>query len=337
MRLLAVVVAAALGCCGCLGPSSDVDANDGTPLGSGPASLDSPPTWNVGDWWTYRFTAIPFNDYEVTGTIVVADVTEDTYLVGMPTDSFNDFMFTFHFPPMGEVARDDLTYEIHDGPLKVIDFPLTNESTWGADVVGYKGQAAVEVTGATTASIVIEPFLAPLRAEYDAEVGHFTRIGIDDYGYAELLDHGSGFQGNVSVPVNQQTIFYGRAAGAVAIDDPLFTVPSTDPNSPDTGVNPSPVDSVTLPHREHLGLVQWVGTFFLVPASSPGTFVERAEAPDGSVHEIQRTLADGEGVDMQWVRINDPGGDWTFTHAAAGAGIATSEGILYDSLEFMLE
>ncbi len=299
-------------------------------------SLDEPPTWEVGDWWTYRFTATPFNGYTVEGTIVVADANDTHYLVGMPSESFNDFMFTFHFPPMGAVSREDLSWEVHDGPLKTIHFPLTNETTWETETVGYKGQAAVEVTGATTAEIVIAPYLAPIRAHYDAEVGHYTRIGIDDYGYAELLDHGDGFQGNVTVPVDQKTIFYGRAAGVAAIDEPLWTIPSNDPNQPGTGVNPSPVDVVTFPERDHLGLVQWVGTFFLVPAASPGLFIEHAEAPDGTVYELSRSPADGEGVDMQWFRVDEPGGEWRFTHSAAGAGIATSEGILYNTLEYEL-
>lgn len=298
------------------------------------SGLEGPPAWQVGDWWTYRFTADMFNDYTEEVTIVVADVTDEYYLVGMPAEAYMDFAFAFHFPPMGEVRRDDLQWVIHDTWFQTIDFPLTNESTWEVDVVGFKGTAEVEVTGPTTASIIIEPFLSPIRAMYDAEVRHYTRIGVDAFGYADLIDHGTGYIGDILVPVDQKTIFYGRAAGAFSIDGSLAHLPSDDPDRPDDGINPFPVDLVEVPQRDWLSLVQWVGDFFLVPASSPGLFVERAEAPDGTLYEIMRTPADGEGVSMQHFGIGNPGGTWTFTHTAAGAGIATSEGIAHNRLAY---
>jgi len=218
--------------------------------------LTEPPRWEPGDWWTIEFTdPTPAADGATyTTTRIVAEADDETYLVGMPLEAFNDKILVWHMPGFGNVAPDTLGFLVHGEPFKPLDFPLEEGKTWQtsfltdmtARVVDVsQGEATVEFTGSS-------PF-APgtnytaMRLVYDAEQGVITQLesfpgpvagsGVS-HGSYEVVDHGDDYEGEVMVPENRREVFFSsRLAGVLG-----------GPTPSDTAQVPDDVDRVTLAH-----------------------------------------------------------------------------------------
>lgn len=331
MRVEVVLVAMALLLAGCLGgsggaePTAEPDADgpdpvrSSGPVDSGPTSsadLETPPEWYEGKWWKYRiqedFTG---SSYETMRVITGLEPATDSYLAGMPQDQWLDKALALHVPGFGRVGRQDLSFEIHDCPFQPVDFPLTDGKTWQTEFECRPVNATATLLDETTAEIEMTGPNDHLVLTYDAEVGAVTEMIIDNYATIEMVDHGDGFRGNVTVPHMHDLVFmHGRVAGALNLS-----------------LRPAaPAESVTVDDTyDRVSFVIILGSI-LPDTSGPNTFYqETATAPDGTTYEERVTAADEPGIRLLFYQHDDPGGTWELQHVAAGPGIAMIEGIGY--------
>ena len=295
-------------------------------------SLQAPPTWWRGEWWTFEVTASAFGNRVDQVTAVVADANERDYLVGVPEqDGINDFVLLSHLPWVGEIGRTNLSWSIHDHWTEFVKFPLREGSTWQTTLAGAPATAMAIILDATHAQVDITGGVLPIRVVYNATLGAFDTIDLVGLVKMKVIDHGYGYTGSVLVPLNVALpIFHGRAAVAVEVA-PKPTYPMLP--QPVNG----PADNVNTPQRQHGSVIQFVGNFFLLPAHTHGAYAEHLTLPSGQVKEIARTPLQGVGLSFHTFRLDKPGGTWQMKHVAAGAGIAATEAIFFDTATFKLK
>lgn len=284
-----------------------------------PPSLDRPPQWVTGEWWTVELTD-GFTGATYTATRVVAGAQGDDYLVGMPLHAFSNELMVLHLPGFGEVSRADLSFEVHDARFAPLQFPLTDGATWETEFEGRLVTATVSVKDATTAQVELIGQNDRIVVTYDATIGEIRELVADGYASYRVIDHGFGFNETVTVPHMHDLIFQEvRIGPALAAGGPVlgFT-----PSAPQDVV---PVDST----YDRVSFVLVAGTI-LPDASAPqGLYSEKATAPDGTAYELTVLPTDSAGLKLLFGKHDAPGGDWTFDHVAAGPGIALAEGIAY--------
>lgn len=331
MRLAACLLMVALALAGCLSgtgpadPAGDGGTDDGEVPSSGPVptqgnatapTLAEPPVWREGMWWRYRVTErFTGTSYEADRVVTGEELGTNTYLVGMPRDTWLDKALVLHVPGFGRVGQEDLSFEIHDCPFKPLDFPVTDGKTWQTEFECRNVNATATVRDDTTVEVEMVGDNDHITLTYDAEIGAVTRFDIQDYAEIEIIDSGTGFNGTVTVPHNHDLVFrHGRIAGAVGLD----LAPA------------GPVESVDVDETYHRVSFVFILGSVLPDTSSPNTFYrEEATAPDGTTYEATATPADGTGLVFEFHQHDDPGGTWDLRHVAAGPGIAMIEGIGY--------
>ena len=304
----------------------------------GERTLDAAPQWRLGEWWRYRMTdGFTGGSYEFTRVVAGEDRAAGNYLVGFPVDEFNNDVMLFHIPGFGDVKKSTLSYETHDFDFQMLDFPLTSGKQWQAEFEGTgMGDATVETMGDKAVVELITPSYNVV-AEYEAEMGEFRSMTINDGTYAqyEVIDHGYGFQGLVRVPHAHDLVFiHGRLAGlgSMGLSD------GTPLPAGGLSLSPQPNDVVTLdPGYDRAAFIIAVGGgagFGLPPPA--GYFEETVVAPDGTVFRETLTPADvAAGTELKVTAYGHdfPEGEWQLQHLAAGAGIAFVEGIAYHSID----
>ncbi|HVM46213.1 MAG TPA: hypothetical protein VM582_09785, partial [Candidatus Thermoplasmatota archaeon] len=184
------------------------------------ATLDAPPRLVAGEWWRLRL----MNGEEVVR--VVAEVTEEGYVVGMPHEGWYKELISFHSPALGDVGF-DLSYATHNEIFRPVKFPLVEGATWetvwattpfAAEVESVEGLRATVVLTPTSEPRPTDPVFAlfgfagtPVTLVYDAtmhEVVSFDAGGFLGY---EVIEHGYGFEGWVTIPRGEHTaIDYGQ-------------------------------------------------------------------------------------------------------------------------------
>lgn len=276
------------------------------------ATLEEPPDWRLGQWWTFALTE-HFTGATHEVTLVVAGAESDWFLTGMPEDDFKHDIMVLHVPGVGQVGKADLRWDIHDAIFKPLQFPLQDGDTWNTRWNDREVQAdVIEVTG-TTATVEFIGDNDHFTLTYDSEVG--TIVALDQEGYAtlELLDHGFEYEGVVTVPHEHELIFFhGRLAGALGV------------GYQDMQPHP-PVETITIEgdyDRVSFGLLL-IG---LVPG---GLYAVEATAPDGSTYDAQMVGTEQDQFDIHVHSNDDPAGDWDLSFVAAGPGGALMEGIGY--------
>lgn len=287
--------------------SLDPDGNGSTPL------LAKPPSWERGEWFEFTVTEELSNSQASYSTKrVVAGFEGDNYLVGMPSEAFSDEIMVLHVPGFGRVGMEDLSFEMHDNRWQPLDFPLTDGKSWQTTWQTAPVTATAFIESPTTAVIEMVGQNQFINVTYDAELGAISRIEAAGYGTVEVTDHGYNHTGIVTVPHQHDLIFFnGRIAGAVNFNqEPAPPIETLD------------VDST----YDRVSFAIILGT--LLPDAPSGLLMERATAPDGSVYEASMVSPSG-GLTVSYFSHDDPGGEWSFEHVAAGPGIVLIEGIGY--------
>jgi len=103
------------------------------------AALDGPvdaPDWVPGQWWTWEVTGRDYGTFRVT--TVVAQASEDGYVIGATETSPGLIANVFHIPPLGQVDRANLAWQAHAMPVRLLDFPLFDGKTWSGELEGIK-------------------------------------------------------------------------------------------------------------------------------------------------------------------------------------------------------
>lgn len=331
MRRIAVVLLVAAALAGCLAdpPASPSDEDDATgPVeSSGPTpqngtdtepTLKEPPDWEIGTWWRFRITeriSAEQRSFEATRVVADLETSTDSHLVGMPTAGWSDPALLLHVPGFGRVDRQTLGFEIHDCPFKPLDFPLEDGKTWETEFECRPVDATVTVESDTVATIRMIGGNDDLTLTYDAEVGAIVEMDIADYGLVEVLESGTGFDEEVTIPHMHDLVFqHGRIAGAI-----------------DLGLQPAPpVETVSVDETYHrVSFVFIVGTVVPQLPAQAGFYREEAIAPDDTSYTTTVTPEEGSGIRFAFNQHEDPGGEWELRHVAGGAGIAMTEGIGY--------
>lgn len=330
---------------GCIGALDDDSPVEDLPTGSDePAlgmesslptqragtTLEQAPAWALGEWWTYT---IHTSDYQTEGTftIVVAGEQARDYLVGIPADQQDVLGFIFHMPGIGLVAKEDLTYEAHDAPFKLLDFPLEQGRSWSST---YWGGAEMEVTVESVDGT--EATLSVTRPSdtgetvgtlvYDATVGNIVSFTpSQDPGYTlELVDHGFDHQGPVKVPYQQDLLLcHGALAGGASIEGCQIG-----PGSPEgTFEIPEGYDDVT-------GALLATALATAEDQAPPGAYQLEVTDPHDDMHEL--TMLPTEAGTLIPLHVDDPAGTWSYQAIAGGPGAVLVEGVAHQTLEVTL-
>lgn len=283
-------------------------------------TLEEPPELEDGEWWTVEIRS-PFTGLETEATIVKAGGHGDRYMVGMPDESFVEDAVLLHLPPHGPVEAATLGYPVHDSVFQPLSFPLEEGQSWETSWIDEPLEAEVVEAEDGAATIEMDGESSHVEVRYEAELGYPRSITIDGYGEYEVVDHGTGYDGELHVPWDPELAFFsGRIAGAF-----------------DTTLNPAPPMEeieVTGEHNEAV-VALLLGN---VVGGPPGVYEASVQAPDGSTHE-GRVVAtpDSQGLVVDAVVIEDPTGTWEMEYVAGGAGIAAVEGIAYNAMHVVME
>ncbi|HUR26012.1 MAG TPA: hypothetical protein VM327_08390 [Candidatus Thermoplasmatota archaeon] len=333
LAILAVAVLAGCASPAAAPPAEPVPANVPTSLAAtGPAvgpdlgaTTAAAPRLVAGEWWRIRFSG---DLYEPEVLRVVANVSEDGYVFGMPHEGWLKEAIVYHAPAFGDVGL-DLSYAVHNEIFEPLRFPLVAGATWETVFAATPMTATVEQADESTATIRYDPptsadpdpmavalgllmpagDLGTMRLTYDARVHEIVRMesGIGSW---EVVQHGYEFRGWVSVPTGAHT----------AIDYGTF--------GPDAA-NPLPTRTVHV--DESFNRITLLHAVF---ALTPGVYRLTSTAPDG---ESFVTEVVGEsGIHFGIYEVANPGGDWQQEDVAVGAGGTYTMGIAYQQYDILV-
>lgn len=300
-------------------PTATASDEEATRMDEAPevGPLHNPPGWLPGEHWTVEVSSTLL-DEPLTWQRVVGGYTQDAYLVGQPAEQAAPGPLLMHIPGMGRVGQTNLSYTVHGTTFTPLQFPLEEGKSWqtrfegdpvNATVTDVDGdEARVELCCARNITIV-----------YDAELRAIREMTVDDGFLAyEVVDHGLGFDGTVEIPTDREIVFFqGRVAGALAARGDV---------GPPTGVADVPED------HDRVAFTQIVGNLDFTPGPETGAYLEQAHVPDGSIVTTEQA-ASTEGVSISFHEAANATGTWRFEHAAAGPGLALTEGIGYRLVE----
>ncbi|HVM45398.1 MAG TPA: hypothetical protein VM582_05630 [Candidatus Thermoplasmatota archaeon] len=292
------------------------------------ATTAAPPELVPGEWWRIRFRS-PFFEPTPDLVRVVADVTSEGYLVGMPHERWSKEAIAYHAPAFGDIGF-DLSYAVHNVRFEPLRFPLVEGASWTTTFGGTDYVATVEAADAHAATVRFEatpsqpdpldPLYAALspvegfgsmRLVYDARQHEVVRFE-SGIGTWEVVEHGYGFEGWVTVPRGIH----------VAIDHGQFLAHT--PGGPlvaraaqvEGGFN-----RLTLLH----------GIFSL----GAGAYRIRSVAPDGAEF-VTEAVHTGPGLTVRFHEAADPDGTWTLEDVVAGAGGTYTMGMAYHQYDVRL-
>lgn len=303
-------------------PASDgASAND---TSRSNATLQEPPEWRVGDWWTVEVTGA-YTGETHTVTQVVTGRHGSTYHVGLAADDLDEAAIVAGWPPVGEVRARDLSFRLHGERFQPLTFPLEEGATWTTAYEGQAGyKAQVVSAGGTTAEVgfsrTVETaagsFEATMNLTYDAEVRAVTKVEDPSGRTVQVTDHGTGFEGRVLVPHGRAQYLSGRVVG---VFDGLAV--GTDVATPSGSLRVAePAASVAL----------LVGSASVAGAAPPGFYQEVASPPARDALEL--SSAGTDGLTTVHVHVDEAAGTWTFRHVAGGFGAAATEIVAYEPL-----
>lgn len=282
------------------------------------ATLDAPPRLVAGEWWRLDVG----DGVEVVR--VVAEVTPDGYVIGMPHEGWYKELISYHSPALGDVGF-DLSYATHNEIFQPLKFPLEEGATWETvwaatpyhgEVTKVEGVRATITLTPTTQPQPTDPIFAlfgftaaPTTLVYDASVHEVVSFDAGGFMGYEVIEHGYGFVGWITIPRAEHTaIDYGQLGPA----DPAAAGLSREIEIAG-GFN-------------RMTLAQ--GIFPL----APGVYRVRAIAPDGTEYLTEST---GEPI-FQIHEAKDPDGTWTSEDVVAGAAATYSMGIAYHQYDIRL-
>lgn len=295
-----------------------------------------------GEWWRIQFKGGVFEDLDVPELVRVvaaircgdgasrgcgvsdADVPPTGYVFGMPHEGWFKEAIAFHAPAFGDVGP-DLSYDVHNVRFEPLRFPLVEGATWQTAFGGSDYTASVESADERTATIRYDPppsspqptdpvygalaMLGPIPASgvmrmvYDARQHEVVRFEAA-FGSWEVVEHGYGFEGWVTVP---------RAAHT-AIDYGQF-LPAT------------PGEPVVTRSASLQGGFNRLTILHAIVAFGPGAYRIRDVSPNGT--EYVTESVGGAGLTVRFYEASDPDGEWTLEDVVGGAGATYTMGMAY--------
>ena len=291
------------------------------------ATTAAPPRLVAGEWWRIRFDS---GSYEEVSEVVrvVADVTEEGYVFGMPHEGWFKEAISYHAPAFGDVGL-DLSYATHNEVFQPLRFPLVEGDTWETTFATAPLVATVESVDEHIATIRLDappgepdptaPAMSALglafaaesmRLHYDArqhEVVKFESF----IGTWEVVEHGYGFEGWVTVPRGEHTAIDYGTFGPVMPGEPVVSRTI----EVEGGFN-----RLTLMHA--------------VFGVSPGAYRIRSVAPDGT--EFLTEAVGTETFVFKFYEATDPDGAWQLEDLVGGVGGTYSMGIAYHQYDIHL-
>jgi hypothetical protein len=293
------------------------------------ATTQAPPRLVEGEWWQIRFGSDFYAADGVDVYRVVANATPDGYVFGMPHEGWLKEAISYHAPAFGDVAA-DLSYATHNERFEPLRFPLATGETWETTFATSPLVATVESADAYTAEVVFRvPPSDPsptdpitdllgltnsaggeaMRLTYDARVHEVVRMQ-SFLGAWEVVGHGYGFEGWVSVPRGEHT----------AIDYGVFVADQA---------NPTPTRAVEVGAGfNRMTVLQFVASL------SPGAFRTTSTAPDGQSFTTE--LSGASGSKTSFFEVKDPAGTWQQEDLLVGAGATYTMGIAYEQYDILV-
>ncbi|HWH07992.1 MAG TPA: hypothetical protein VNX21_02260, partial [Candidatus Thermoplasmatota archaeon] len=285
--------------------------------------LAAPPRLVAGEWWRLRFDSPIAEGGPVEVVRVVAEVHPDGYVFGMPHEGWYKEVISYHAPPLGDVGL-DLSYATHNEVFQPVKFPLEEGLTWRTAFAAFPFDAVVESVDGPRATVKLTPagepspldpvfaafgFAAvPMTLVYDATVHEVVRFD-NGYGAYEVVAHGYGFEGWVTIPRGEHTAIDFGTLG---------------PASPD---HPAPTRTVEVAGGfNRLTMMEGVFPF------GPGAYRVRTVAPDGTAYVTEST---GKPV-LRFYEVADPDGTWTVEDLVVGPGAVYHMGIAYHQYDIRL-
>lgn len=291
------------------------------------ATTAAAPRLVEGEWWRIKFSSGFYDDVNEV-VRVVANVTGDGYIFGMPHEGWFKEAIAYHAPAFGDVGL-DLSYATHNVVFQPVRFPITAGDTWETHFAASPMTATVESADDATAVIRLDPppstdptapvmslaGLAPsgtMRLTYDARQHEVVKME-SFIGTWEVVEHGYDFEGWVTVPRGEHT----------AIDYGTFWAAE--------GEQP-----VTTREVEVEGGFNRLTMMHLIAPVSPGTFHVRSTTPGGEefLTEVMATTSDDFVV--RFYEATDPDGTWIQEDSAIGAAATYSMGIAYHQYDIHL-
>lgn len=291
------------------------------------ATTASAPRLVAGEWWRLRFTSGFYDEQDVEFVRVVADVSDQGYIFGMPHEGWYKEAIAYHAPAFGDVAL-DLSYATHNERFQPVRFPLTVGEEWDTTFATAPLHAVVEAADETTAEVafyapasssptsaVMDVLMPPspgpaMRLTYDARVHEVVKME-SFVGTWEVVQHGYDFQGWVTVPRGEHTaIDYGTFLPANAGGEPAVSR---------TIEVSGGFNRLTMMH-------------FVAPLG-PGLYRITSQPPEGDafVTEVQ-----GADQAVRFYEAMNPDGTWSAEDLVAGPGVTYSMGIAYHQYDIQL-
>ena len=287
------------------------------------ATLAAPPRLVAGEWWRLRFDSPIGTEGPVEVVRVVAEVTDEGYVFGMPHEGWYKEVISYHSPALGDVGL-DLSYATHNEVFQPVVFPLEPGASWRTTFATATYDATVESVDGTRATVKLAPvaepspldpvfaafgFAAvPMTLTYDATAHEVVRFD-NGFGTYEVVAHGYGFEGWVTIPRAEHTaIDYGTLG----------------PASPDS---PGPTRTMEVSGGfNRLTMMEAIFPF------GPGVYRVRSVSPDGTEHVLEST---GKPA-LRFYEVADPDGKWTVEDVVAGPGATYHMGIAYHQYDIRL-
>jgi hypothetical protein len=289
------------------------------------ATTEAAPRLVEGEWWRIQFD-YPFADVSEV-VRVVADASEEGYIMGMPHSGWYKEAIAYHAPGFGDIAL-DLSYATHNEVFQPVRFPLRQGDTWETTFATQRLVATVESADLHTATVRLAPppsdpeptdplFAAmgmagdaSVLVTYDARQHEVVRME-SAIGSWSVIAHGYGFEGWVTVPRGEHT----------AIDYGTFG-PAT------------PGEPVLSREVEVEGGFNRMTLMHMVYPLTPGAYHIRSTEPNGTVH-VTETRGDA-GLVLRFYEAKDPDGVWLQEDLVAGLGATYSMGIAYHQYDILL-
>ena len=289
------------------------------------ATLAAAPRWVPGEWWKYHFTS-PLTGVEVEFIKVVGAVDGDHYVVGMPHEGWYKEAVVYHTPCFGDVTVSELGCHAHNIPFAPLQFPLEDGATWTTQFERPPDLTAeVKVVSPTEAEITFSDADGNVHITqvYDATI-HEVRRFEHAIAVYEVVEHGYGFEGWITIPRGELLVFEHGRVGAPVVGVAAFGS-AGDPVGP-------PIESVEIAGGfNRLSFILAVGNIVGAPG---GAYRETATAPDGTVYQLESIP--GGPQTIQFYEHKDPDGTWSLEHLALGPGLAFIEGIAYHQYDIHL-
>jgi hypothetical protein len=279
-----------------------------------------------GEWWRIRFSSQFASAAGATEFVrVVANATEEGYIFGMPHEGWYKEAIAYHAPAFGDVAL-NLSYRTHNVWFEPLRFPLRTGETWTTYFAASPFKATVESADKHLSTIRFDsiaqgeptdpvfalmfPSGGSMRATYDAQQHEIVRME-SFVGVWEVVEHGYGFEGWVTVPRGEHT----------AIDYGTFG-----PAEPG-----KPVLKRTVAVEGGFNRLTMMHAIF---GLSPGSY--RIVSIDPSKKEFKTEAVGAQSMALKFYESNEPDGTWQQEDFVAGVGGTYSMGIAYHQFDINL-